>query len=125
MGAKALSISFRRSSDANEAVCKPFAYGELRLRNRRRAALRGRASRPAAACASARWRSAPAAREVVLRGEAVALAQKELALLTALAAEPTRVFTKEELLATCGASARCGLTNNEPLDQSKRRCRPA
>ena len=31
-------------------------------------------------------------------GDRVALSQKEFALLLALAAEPTRVFTKEELL---------------------------
>jgi DNA-binding response OmpR family regulator len=35
---------------------------------------------------------------VWLRGERVALAGKEFALLQALAAEPTRVFTKAELL---------------------------
>ena len=33
-----------------------------------------------------------------LRGARVALSQKEFALLRALAAEPTRVFTKAELL---------------------------
>jgi DNA-binding response OmpR family regulator len=40
----------------------------------------------------------PASREVRLRDAPVTLSQKEFALLTALAAEPTRVFTKEELL---------------------------
>ena len=40
----------------------------------------------------------PASREVCVRGERVALAQKEFALLLALAAEPTHVFTKERLL---------------------------
>jgi DNA-binding winged helix-turn-helix (wHTH) protein len=40
----------------------------------------------------------PASREVRLRGAPVALSQKEFALLSALAAEPTRVFTKHELL---------------------------
>lgn len=34
------------------------------------------------------------AREVRLRGERVALSQEEFALLLALAAEPTRVFTR-------------------------------
>jgi DNA-binding response OmpR family regulator len=38
------------------------------------------------------------AREVRLRGRRVDLSQKEFALLQALAADPTRVFTKEELL---------------------------
>ncbi|MGH2949600.1 MAG: winged helix-turn-helix domain-containing protein, partial [Solirubrobacteraceae bacterium] len=40
----------------------------------------------------------PAAREVRLRGRRIALSQKEFALLRALAVEPTRVWTKEELL---------------------------
>ena len=38
------------------------------------------------------------ARVVTVRGEAVHLAGKEFELLAALAAEPTRVFTKDELL---------------------------
>ena len=38
------------------------------------------------------------ARQVWLRGEPVELSKKEFALLRALAAEPTRVFTREELL---------------------------
>ena len=40
----------------------------------------------------------PPSREVRLRGRRVELSQKEFALLKALAASPTRVFTKEELL---------------------------
>jgi DNA-binding response OmpR family regulator len=40
----------------------------------------------------------PVSREVRLRGRRVALSQKEFALLRQLAAEPTRVFTKAELL---------------------------
>jgi DNA-binding response OmpR family regulator len=40
----------------------------------------------------------PERREVLLRGEPVELSQKEYALLRALALEPTRVFTQEELL---------------------------
>ncbi len=35
-----------------------------------------------------------------LHGERVALSQKEFALLRTLVSEPTRVFTKEELLRT-------------------------
>jgi DNA-binding response OmpR family regulator len=40
----------------------------------------------------------PVAREVRLRGVRVTLSQKEFALLRRLAGEPTRVFTKAELL---------------------------
>ena len=40
----------------------------------------------------------PMSRQVWVRGEPVALSKKEYALLRALAGEPTRVFTREELL---------------------------
>ncbi len=40
----------------------------------------------------------PAARAATLHGQRVELAGKEFALLKTLAAAPTRVFTKEELL---------------------------
>src|ERR1039458_5994695 len=40
----------------------------------------------------------PLGGQVGLGGEPVALSKKEFALLRALAAEPTRVFTREELL---------------------------
>jgi len=40
----------------------------------------------------------PASRQVWVRGEPVALSKKEYALLRALAGEPTKVFTREELL---------------------------
>jgi DNA-binding response OmpR family regulator len=82
---------------ADDYVVKPFSYPELRLRI---AAVLGRA---AARPASGRLRVGdlevdPASREVRLRGRRIELAQKEFALLRALAAAPTRVFTKEELL---------------------------
>ena len=40
----------------------------------------------------------PLSRGVWLHGEPLHLSKKEFALLRALAAEPTRVFTREELL---------------------------
>jgi len=40
----------------------------------------------------------PVSRDVRVAGAAAVLSQKEFALLLALAAQPTRVFTKEELL---------------------------
>ncbi len=86
---------FERGAD--DYVCKPFAYGELRARVA--ALLRRTQRRPG----QGRLRIGPLdvdplAREVTVRGVRVELAQKEFALLRALAAEPTRVFTKEELL---------------------------
>ena len=86
---------FDRGCD--DFVPKPFSYGELRRRIE--ALLRRSGERRG----SGRLRVGeleidPASRDVRLRGERVTLAQKEFALLLALAAEPTRVFTKEELL---------------------------
>jgi DNA-binding response OmpR family regulator len=40
----------------------------------------------------------PVSREVTLDGRGIELSAKEFALVRALAEEPTRVFTKEELL---------------------------
>src|SRR5213592_3833790 len=84
-------------SATTNAKPKPFSYGELR---RRIEALLHR-------CGGRRRRGLvrvgdlevdPVAREVRLRGERVRVSAKEFALLTALVADPTRVFTKEELL---------------------------
>jgi DNA-binding response OmpR family regulator len=87
---------FERGAD--DFVSKPFSYPELR-RGRVVAILRRMQPRQALG----RLRVGdlevdPASREVRLRGRRVELSQKEFALLRALAASPTRVFTKEELL---------------------------
>jgi DNA-binding response OmpR family regulator len=76
---------------------KPFSYLELRLRLA--ALLRRAHERPG----EGRLRVGaleldPVSRDVRLHGARVALSQKEFALLRQLAAEPTRVFTKSELL---------------------------
>ncbi len=88
---------FERGAD--DYVCKPFAYGELRARVG--ALLRRAQRRPGAG----RLRVGPvvldpASREVTVHGEPVTLSQKEFALLRQLAVEPTRVWTKAELLRT-------------------------
>jgi DNA-binding response OmpR family regulator len=86
---------FERGAD--DYICKPFSYPELRGRVaallRRAGQLRG----------GGRLRIGdlevdPAARIARLRGAPVALSQKEFALLRTLATEPVRVFTKDELL---------------------------
>src|SRR5687767_5976869 len=86
---------FERGAD--DYVIKPFSYPELRARVA--ALLRRTQRRPG----MGRLRVGtleldPPSREVLVRGERVELSQKEFALLRTLAAEPTRVYTKEELL---------------------------
>jgi DNA-binding response OmpR family regulator len=81
----------------DDYVVKPFAYPELRARIAavlRRAQGRRRNGRIVIGALEID----PAGRDVRLGGEPVTLASKEYALLRALAAEPARVFTKEELL---------------------------
>ena len=82
---------------ADDYLVKPFSYPELRARV---AALLRRSNHRQR---SGRTRIGPLeidppSREVLLRGSRVELSQKEFALLRALSSEPTRVFTKEELL---------------------------
>ena len=86
---------FERGAD--DYVCKPFSYPELRGRLAallRRADHRRRTGRLRVGDLDID----PQARTARLRGEALALSQKEFALLRMLAGEPARVFTKEELL---------------------------
>jgi DNA-binding response OmpR family regulator len=83
----------------DDYLAKPFSYPELRLRV---AALLRRAQGRRGA---GRMRVGPleidvSSRSVRLHGALVELSQKEFALLRVLAGEPTRVFTKAELLRT-------------------------
>jgi DNA-binding response OmpR family regulator len=86
---------FERGAD--DYVVKPFAFTELRLRI---AAIlrRGRGRAVQGVMHIGALRIDPAARSATVSGRRVELAAKEFALLRALASEPTRVFTKEELL---------------------------
>jgi DNA-binding response OmpR family regulator len=86
---------FERGCD--DYVAKPFSYGELRLRID--AILRRARGRPGTGVVRlGELEVDPVSREVRFAGERIGLSQKEFALLLALAAEPTRVFTKDELL---------------------------
>jgi DNA-binding response OmpR family regulator len=88
---------FERGCD--DYVTKPFSYPELRLRIA--ALLRRTARRPRLGrLRVGELEVDPPSREVLLRGQRIELSQKEFALLRTLASEPTRVFTKEELLRT-------------------------
>jgi len=86
---------FERGAD--DFVAKPFAYGELRLRI---AALlrRARERRVDGRLRVGTLELDPGSRDVHVRGARVTLSQKEYALLLQLAADPTRVYTKAELL---------------------------
>ncbi len=84
---------------ADDYVCKPFSYPELRARAG--ALLR----RTSAQRSLGRIRVGgldidPVAHTALLHGRLLELSQKEFALLRVLAAEPSRVFSKEELLRT-------------------------
>ncbi len=81
---------------ADDYVVKPFAVQEVVARTR--AVLRRRDRRRAGPLRVGEIVVDPARREVRVAGELVQLANKEFSLLRMLASEPTRVFTKAELL---------------------------
>jgi DNA-binding response OmpR family regulator len=81
---------------ADDYVVKPFAIQEVVLRIR--AVLRRRAARRAGPLRVGEIFVDTVRREASVGGRKVSLANKEFSLLRVLAAEPTRVFTKAELL---------------------------
>jgi DNA-binding response OmpR family regulator len=86
---------FQRGCD--DYVTKPFSYQELLARIRallRRSTRRRRQGRLRVGSLEID----PASREVWLDHEPIRLSKKEFGLLRALASEPTRVFTRDELL---------------------------
>jgi DNA-binding response OmpR family regulator len=86
--------AFARGCD--DYLVRPFHYEELVWRIR--AILRRSARRPAPLLEAGEISLDRTTRCVTVRGRLVALPGKEYELLATLAAEPTRVFTKEELL---------------------------
>jgi len=109
---------YRRGCD--DYVRKPFSYPELQARV---AALLRRGERRTG---PGRMRIGsleldPLARQVWLRGEEVKLSKKEYALLRALAGDPTRVFTREELLRGVWGYRSMGITRT--LDSHASRLR--
>jgi DNA-binding response OmpR family regulator len=86
---------FERGCD--DYLAKPFSYAELRGRIDallRRSRVRARLGRVRIGVLEVD----PVAREVWLEGQRVHLSKKEYGLLRTLASEPSRVFTREELL---------------------------
>src|SRR5690242_15552213 len=86
--------AFARGCD--DYLGRPFHYEELVWRIR--AILRRSARRPAPVVEAGEIRVDRSTRCVTVCGRMVPLPGKEYELLATLAAEPTRVFTKEELL---------------------------
>ena len=94
---KVLGLEF----GADDYITKPFSIREFRSRVRallRRAGLPRERAREAETIESGELRIDPARRTVELAGEPVQLTYVEFELLTALASEPARVFTREMLL---------------------------
>jgi len=109
---------FERGAD--DYVVKPFSYPELRgrigalLRRARRSPSSGRLQ-------VGPLEVDPLGREVRLAGEPVHLSKKEFALLRVLAEEPTRVFTRDELLRVVWGYVSLGTTRT--LDSHASRLR--
>jgi DNA-binding response OmpR family regulator len=83
-------------SGADDFVAKPFSYAELL--ERVRAVLRRASPRNPGGLRVGDLEIDPQSHSVKLRGRYIELSPKEFALLRTLASNPTRVFTKEELL---------------------------
>ena len=128
--ARASSTGCAASAEvATTTSSKPFSYYELSARVR--ALLRRTRRRPG----TGRMRIGsleldPMSRQVWVRGEPVALSKKEYALLRALAGDPTRVFTREELLRgvwgfrAMGAYSHARLARLPPAPEAEPRRRP-
>ena len=114
---------FERGAD--DYICKPFSYAELRGCDGRAAAPRAPPA-PGRAIRVGELEVDPRPHGHGCAASALALSQKEFALLRTLASEPARVFTKDELLRQSGASAtrhhpHAGLPRLPAAQQARRR----
>lgn len=106
-------------SGADDYVVKPFRYPELRARIG--AVLRRRTYPKEGPSRVGDLVIDPARRLVTVDGRPISLSQKEFGLLRILASDPTRVFTKEELLAAVWAYR--GPSKTRTLDSHASRLR--
>jgi DNA-binding response OmpR family regulator len=109
---------FERGCD--DYLVKPFSYAELRARIGALLRRSGTRAQPTRLRAGALELDA-LSRRVWVGGVPVDLSKKEYALLRALIAEPTRVFTREELL--CGVWGFPSLAPTRTLDSHASRLR--
>jgi DNA-binding response OmpR family regulator len=106
-------------SGADDYIVKPFRYGELRARIN--AVLRRRAHANEGPSRVGTLTIDPGRRRVMVGDRFVSLSKKEFGLLRILASDPTRVFTKEELLAAVWAYR--GPSKTRTLDSHASRLR--
>jgi two-component system, OmpR family, response regulator len=106
-------------SGADDYVTKPFKYGELRARIG--AVLRRRTHPHDGPSRVGELVVDPGRHRVTVGGKPVALSQKEFALLRVLVSDPTRVFSKEELLGAVWAYR--GPSKTRTLDSHASRLR--
>jgi DNA-binding response OmpR family regulator len=106
-------------SGADDYVVKPFRYGELRARIN--ALLRRCAHAKQGPSRVGELVVDPSRRRVTVGDRFISLSNKEFALLRILASDPTRVFTKEELLAAVWAYR--GPSKTRTLDSHASRLR--
>ena len=83
---------------ADDVIGKPFSYSELRLRIDALLRRLDLARHSGVRMRVGDLQIDGSSREVVLRGQRIEVSQKEFALLRTLASQPTRVWTKQELL---------------------------
>lgn len=98
---------FERGCD--DYVAKPFSYAELRARIEALLRRTERKESRGLLCVGP-LQIDPLARQAWLHGTLLELSKKEFSLLRALAADPTRVFTREELLRGVWGYATIGRT---------------
>ncbi|HEX4344685.1 MAG TPA: response regulator transcription factor [Solirubrobacteraceae bacterium] len=112
LGTAAGELDAVRAFDAgaDDYVLKPFSYPELRARLRALLTRVDMHSRSAQVLAVGGLRIDVTARRVTVNGQEMHVSKKEFTLLRTLAAEPTRVFTKEELLRTIWGHRAVGST---------------